>query len=219
MLVASVWLLHDFFSDPRFRVSELVVEGTNLLRATDVKRVVNVVGSNIFRVNGRELAGRLENKFGLVEHASIRCRLPNRVFLTVREREAVLVWESGGRQWWIGRRGEVLGPTEGASDLLVIRDVKGFARQPEGHIVGVPWALALNMCKAVPAIQAFDYTTEQGLILCVTTHQWPVYLGHHGQAEAKVALMWALVGELMKQEIDVGYIDLRNDQRPIYKRL
>lgn len=219
LLVGALWVLYALFTDSRFRVTELAVEGASLLRPADVRRVVDVVGVNLFRVNARELAARLESEFGFIERASIRCRLPNKVFLTVEEQEAVLVWESGGCHWWMGRDGEVLGATEGPSDLVVIHDVKGFARQPQEHIAGVPWGLARDMHEAIPAIRAFDYTSEEGLILYVTTRGWPVYLGHKGDAQVKAALMWALADELMSQGFDAAYIDLRNERRPVYQRL
>jgi len=129
-----------------------------------------------------------------------------------------LVWESRGRYWWIGRDGEVLGETEGPGDLVVVHDIKGFAGEPQGHIAGVPWGLARQMGEAVPAIQAFDYTSEEGLILYVSDRGWPVYLGHEGDASAKAAVMWALVDELMARRTEVAYIDLRNERRPVFKR-
>lgn len=219
VLCGSLWVLYGFFGDPRFRVSELVIEGANLVEEADARRVMNVVNTNLFRVNARELTARLESEFGVLERASIRCRLPNRLFLSLEEREAVLVWESGGIHWWMGQDGKVLGATEDAGDLVIIHDIKGFARQPDGHIAGVPWRLALEMREAVPAIQAFDYTSEEGLILYVTDRGWPVYLGHKGDAQVKAAIMWALADKLVTQGFDVAHIDLRNDRRPIYKKL
>lgn len=219
VLFGSIWVLYGFFADPRFRVSELVIDGANLVQEADARRVMNVVNTNLFRVNARELTARLESEFGVLERASIHCRLPNRVFLSLEEREAVLVWESGGLHWWIGHDGEVLGATEDAGDLVMIHDIKGFARQPEGHVAGVPWGLALEMREAVPAIQDFDYTSEEGLIVYVTDHGWPVYLGHKGDAQVKAAIMWALADELVSQGWGVAYIDLRNSQRPTYKKL
>jgi len=219
VLCGSLWVLYGFFGDPRFRVSELVIEGANLVEEADARRVMNVVNTNLFRVNARELTARLESEFGVLERASIRCRLPNRLFLSLEEREAVLVWESGGIHWWMGLDGKVLGATEDAGDLVIIHDIKGFARQPDGHIAGVPWGLALEMREAVPAIQAFDYTSEEGLILYVTDRGWPVYLGHKGDAQVKAAIMWALADKLVTQGFDVAHIDLRNDRRPIYKKL
>jgi len=218
LLVGSLWVLRSFFADPRFRVSKVVVEGANLVRETEIARVLDVMDTNVFRVNTRELATRLESEFGLIEHAFIRCRLPDQVLLALKEREAVAVWESGGRHWWIGHQGKVLGETADTGGLVVIQDAEGIAPQPQEHIVGVPWELAQEMREAIPAIQAFEYTSQEGLVLYVTANEWPIYLGHEGDAQVKTALMWALVDELMAQGIAVAYIDLRNDYRPVYKR-
>jgi len=51
----------------------------------------------------------------------------------------------------------------------------------------------------------------------VTAEGWPVYLGHEGDAAAKVAIMRALVDELVRRNVSVAYIDLRNEVRPTYK--
>ncbi len=216
LLLGSIWMLYVLFSDARFRVGEVRVEGTDLLQTEQVCQVVSVANTCSFWINTKELERRLQAEFGLIERVSVRCRLPNQLCVEVEEREAVLLWESGGRHWWVGADGEVLGAAHGA-DLITIHDVKGFASNPGKRIVGVPWTLAWEMVEALPAIKAYDYTSEAGLILYVTPAQWPVYLGHKGNARVKGAVLQALVHELVEQGVDVEYIDLRNERRPTYK--
>jgi len=217
LLLGSVWVLLSLFTNARFRVTEVSIEGARLVRQEDVLRVADVVGESIFRIRAQQIERRLEESSGLIEAAIVRCRLPNHVFITLVEREAALIWESGGRCWWIGADGAVLGPSDGPGAMPVLHDIHGFAPDPGGHIAGVPWGLAHDLWAALPAIQAFDYTPEQGLVLYVTTNEWPVYLGHHGDARVKVALLWALVERLDAMGVDVEYIDLRNEARPVYK--
>jgi len=101
---------------------------------------------------------------------------------------------------------------------VIIHDIQAFAARPGGYIAGVPWRLALEMADALPAIREYDYTSEMGLTLYVTPYQWPVYLGHEGNARTKVALMQALAQQLLDKQVAVGYIDLRNEGRPTYKQ-
>lgn len=217
LLAGSVWVLLSLFTNARFVVSEVTVEGARLVRPEEVLRAADVVGESIFYVRARQIERRLAAGSGLIERATIRCRLPNEVAITLVEREAALIWESGGRYWWIDDRGTVLGPTEGPGTMPVLHDVHGFAAEPGEHIPGVPWRLAHELWAALPAIQAFDYSSEHGLMLYVTAREWPVHLGHQGDARVKVALLWTLVERLTALGVDVAYIDLRNEARPTYK--
>jgi len=110
-----------------------------------------------------------------------------------------------------------LGAADVPGTMPVLHDIHGFAPDPGEHIPGVPWGLAHDLWAALPAIQSFDYTSEQGLVLYVTANEWPIYLGHQGDARLKVALLWTLVEELTTMGVDVEYIDLRNEARPTYK--
>jgi len=217
LLVGSVWVLASLFGNPRFRVAEVSVEGERLVRREDVLRVADVAGQSIFHIQAQQIERRLLEGSGLIEKATVRCRLPNQVSIYLIEREAALIWESGGRYWWIGADGEVLGPTDGPGTMPVLHDIHGYAPDPGEHIPGVPWGLAHDLWAALPAIQAFDYTSEQGLVLYVTSNEWPVYLGHQGDARLKVALLWTLVDRLNTMGVGVEYIDLRNEARPVYK--
>ena len=85
-------------------------------------------------------------------------------------------------------------------------------------MAGVPWQLALDMAATLPAIRGYDFTSDEGLVLYVTPNQWPVYLGHEGNGQVKVALMQALVQRLLDEKAAVSYIDLRNEHRPTYKQ-
>ncbi len=217
LLAGSVWVLMSLFTNARFRVAEVAIEGARLVRREDVLRAASVVGRSIFDIRARQIERSLVEGSGLIEEAVVRCRLPNQVSIALVEREAALIWESGGRYWWIDDEGAVLGATDGPGTMPVLHDIGGFALDPGGHIPGVPWGLAHELWAALPAIQAFDYTREQGLVLYVTSGEWPVYLGHQGDARLKVALLWTLVEELTAMGVDVEYIDLRNEERPTYK--
>jgi len=187
------------------------------VRREDVLGTADVEGDSIFQIRTREIERRLMERSGLIEAATVRCRLPNEVSVALVEREAALVWESGGQHWWIDVDGRVLGPTDAPGTMPVLHDIHGFASDPSEHIPGVPWGLARDLWAELPAIQSFDYTSEQGLVLYVTANEWPIYLGHQGDARLKVALLWALVEKLTAMEVSVEYIDLRNEARPTYR--
>lgn len=219
LLLGSIWVLISLFTNARFRVMDVTIEGARLVRRQDVLQTADVAGDSIFWVQAGEIEQRLEKGSGLIEDATVRCSLPNQVIISLVEREAALIWESGGRHWWIGTDGAVLGLATGPGTMPVLHDIRGHSPEPSDHIAGVPWALANDLWAALPAIEAFDYTSEHGLVLYVTAQEWPVFLGHEGDARLKVALLWTLVERLTAAGTNVEYIDLRNEARPTYKEL
>ncbi len=222
LLLGSLWLLNVLFRSDSFRVQGAIVEGGKLIGEEDVERTLRLAGVSIFRIDASQVAQRLKSEYAYLEHVSVSCRLPNRVHIVLVERSAAQIWQSGGRSWWVDMRGEVLGPvkeTQGQrDDLIVINDLKGFAPDPQGRIIKVPWKLAQEVQRAMPAIKTYDYTPETGLIIYVTAAGWPVYLGHEGDAQTKIAVLRPLVDQLVAARVNVAYIDLRNEQRPTYER-
>jgi len=216
LVVVNVWLMYRFFLSSRFWVREVAVKGQDLVSADDVKNVAHVLDRSIFRVRASELEDCISEQFGCVEASSVRCELPCRVVITLKERQDVLVWVSGGKQWWVDRDGNVLGPTTDPKDRIVIRDIQAEAPAPKGCLVGVPWALAWDMAEALPAARSYDYLPNVGLVLRVTAHDWPIYLGYGGDAELKVTVMRELVQEFLEDGTRVEYIDVRNERRPSY---
>ena len=219
LLLGAIWMLYNLLNDDRFRVNRLEVHGVQLLRASDIQRSLTlgalpVVGQSIFRIAADGVERRLLQEYGCLDKVTVRCRLPNHVVIELSERQDLLVWESGGRFWWVDIKGNVLGEAQHPGELIVIHDVASWASDPRDHIVGVPWRLARDLAAAYPAIREYDYTREAGLILYVTDRRWPVYLGYQGEGARKFAILQALVQTLYAKGMNVAHIDLRNDRHP-----
>lgn len=217
LLGGSLWLFLSLLVDARFQVEEVQVEGAKLLSPAEVQQVVDGVGRSLLTLRTTEIEARLLKEYGCLRSATIRARLPNQVTVLLQEREALWIWESGGRYWWVGHGGKVLGQAKDPGELPIVHDVNGVALEPQGRLVGVPWPLIEGMLLALPAAKSYAYTPEQGLVLQVTAAGWPLYLGHGGDAAQKVAIAQALVDRLLAQKVNVAYIDLRNERRPTYK--
>jgi cell division septal protein FtsQ len=218
LLAASIWFLAILHNSPRFLVSEVAVQGVSLIDASEVRAAAAVDGMSIFRVRTNDVGLRLRDTFGCIDHVDVICRLPGLVSISVREREAAVIWQSDDRNWWIGSDGTVLGTTEIAGNLPIIRDVVGSTAEPNEYLAGIPWKLAQDMLVALPSVTTYDYVNGLGLVVYVTDARWPVYLGYEGSAESKTAIMLSLVQELVGRGVDVEYIDLRNEHSPMYKK-
>lgn len=218
LLAVSLLAVLTFLAGTRFRVREVTVEGTQLIPEYQVHALLDVADESIFTVQPRRLEQVLLSNYRLLASVQVRCVLPNRVVVTLTERRAVLVWESGGRMWWVDSEGGILGETDDSRGLAVIHDVNRFAPEPTDYLVGVPWQLAQEMLVALPGLVAYDFTPEDGLIVYVTSREWPVYLGFEGNAAEKASVLRALVDTLVSQGTNVQFIDLRNERRAAYKQ-
>ncbi|MFP3896301.1 MAG: cell division protein FtsQ/DivIB [Anaerolineales bacterium] len=219
LLLANALFMYQFLTSSRFWVREVEVKGGELVSGDEVKDVLGAPDRSIFRVNAWKLENRIQRRFGCVKNSSVHCKLPCTMIVTLEERQDVLVWVSEENHWWVDKDGNVLGPTTDPQDRVVIRDVQGYTPSPGEHLVGVPFDLAWDVAGAVPAVKSYDYVPNVGLVLHVTDHRWPVYLGYEGDAAFKVAVMRKLVQRLLEKGMQVEYIDLRNERRPSYGEL
>jgi len=197
LLVACIWLLIILLSNQDYRVQAVVIEGTREIASGDIAEIVDIEGC--------------------IESVAVRCQLPGKVIVTIREKDVVLVWNSGDRYWWLGADGEVLGEADGPGELVVVRDRCGTAPEPATHVAGVPVALVSGLGEALPACRVYDYAPDEGLIAYVTAEMWPVFLGREGDPYVKAAILTSLVSELVEYRESVEYIDLRNERHPTYK--
>lgn len=219
ILVLCLAFVGTLLFGSQFRVGEVQVLGANLLDAQAILQTANLAGRSIITILPGQVEARLRKQFVCIANVSVQRQLPNQVTIRLEEQPARWAWESGERFWWVKEDGTVIGEMPDASKLFVVHDINRVSSAPEQYIPGVPWRLAAEMLQVLPVIPAFDYTPGEGLIVYVTDQQWPVYLGNDGDARTKTALLRALVEKLVQSKAAVGYIDLRKESRPLYKKL
>ena len=223
LLLGGIALLLSLFRGNRFCIASAEVRGAKLISQSEILASV-AIGQSIFKLRTEDIEAQLMQKFGCIQTAIVRCRLPNRLQIDLTESQRLFVWESDGGMWWVDDDGRVLGKTRSVGELVVVHDLRTWAPDPyqgtdSGYLVGVPWELARAMTKALPDVRELDYTREHGLIIYVAAHGWPVYLGHGGSAAVKSVLLQSLVDELTDQGASVEYIDLRSERVPNFELL
>lgn len=216
LLGLALFLLTRFLTDPRFRVSQVSVEGTGLVTPDEVASHAQAMGEPIFLLNTRQMEARILDALGCLGRAQVRTRLPGRVEILVTEKETLLLWENQGAYWWVAPDGQVLGAANSRGQLPAVHDRRTLEAAPGAYIVGVPWAFAAEMSRALPDVRDLDFTLEDGLIL-YTAEGWPVYLGMGGDAQQKAFLLQELSKTLTARGGRVVFIDLKNEQRPAVK--
>ncbi len=107
VMVALLGALYGVVSSPAFALHSLDVEG---LLYTDRAAVVSATGlgpaahPNVFTLDTRRLR-RAILTLPAVADASVRVSLPDRLTITVQEREPILVWAAGDRRWLVDAAG------------------------------------------------------------------------------------------------------------------
>ncbi len=217
LLVAACLLGYRLLSAEHFRVQEVEIVGETLLDEAEIAARLTVAGHSIFTVPVHRLERDLEGTFSLLESATVQCTLPNRVRVTIKEHNVALVWESGGRYWWIGPQGRVFGETADPKGRLVVHDLKGLAATPGDYVLGVPWDYILALSRALPELTEVDYALEEGVIAHYGAEKVPIFWGYEGDVPTKVAILKAVSAQLAARSAAVDYIDLRNANRPAIK--
>lgn len=122
-LIVLLALSYYLFLSPQFRIKEMIVEGTNLLSAEDVKAALPQ-DQNIFRFNVGYNEKKLLAKFPEIKEVQIYRGIPNALKIVVLEREGRVIWQSGETKYLLSSQGEIakVFPADYPSDLPLIID-------------------------------------------------------------------------------------------------
>jgi cell division septal protein FtsQ len=217
LLLLSALMMGLFLWDARFRVATVHVRGATLVSEELIVAEAALQGQPIFLLRTRDVQAQVSAAFGCFERVRVQARLPDRVTISVTEKQAMLVWENQGAYWWLDGEGRVLGHAVGHGELPVLHDRSDLPVTDGATIAGVPWDFLHEMIGALPAVRDFEYTLEDGLIVFVTTERWPVYLGSSGNTQAKVTVLKELSALLLDGQEQVVFIDLKDERRPAVK--
>jgi cell division septal protein FtsQ len=217
LLVAAVALVGDLLRSARFRVARVEITGIDLIEANDVLSRLDVAGAPVFSVRTHMLEAALKESLPLAERVRIRGVLPDGLQVRVTEKQAIVAWESGGRYWWIGDGGKVLGTTAEAKGRPVIHDAKNLDPDPQGYVLGVPWDLAMAVAQTLATEDRLEYGLEEGLIAMIGAGNYAVLIGYDGDAGKKMAMAGAVSQQLADRRLNIEYIDVRTEDRPTVK--
>ena len=115
---------------PYFRVPNATVLGNNRLTREEIESVTGVIGQSIFTVQPNEVETRLRMNYPELLSAQVNVYLPNHVYITVTERQPVILWQQDGGYTWIDATGVAFRPRGVVAGLV---PVQGLVTPPHGH--------------------------------------------------------------------------------------
>lgn len=201
---------------PRFVVQEVRVEGTHIMRPTDIVALADVRGASIWLVDRQQVVERLKRS-PYVERAAVEVMLPDRVTITIEERRPEVRWRSAGTLYLVAADGRVLGAeTTPLTDALVIDDRSARPIEPDERIdpdaLTLASALALrlpNELGMTPANIAWGADTG---ILVTTDDGRTIIFGRNEALDNKLVIL----NTLLKDGTAFTYLDLR-PSTPFYR--
>jgi len=208
------WGISWFFAADRFYVDQVIVTGNQRVAAEVIAQASGLRGYSIFFVNPQVIAARIMQAVPPIQNARVRYSLPNVVTVDVVERGEQVMWQFGGKRYWVDEDGGLhLVQGENEPQLLVIDTRPG----PPTHVEAGALTAAQQLAQLLPALRTVEYAPITGLRL-TTSRNWTVYLGTGSDMADKVHTLQAIEARLAEDEPTQSLLlDLRFPDRPYYR--
>ena len=220
VLLGASGLMYDVASSPELRATRVSVTGNRLLSAPEVEAAAAVTGLNLFWIRRADVDENLR-LLPPVERADITVELPDHVFIQVKEREPVAIWQAGEAGFLVDRDGLLLAANPGDRPLMVVRDTSGQPLTPGSRIsadaVRAVGELDTRLSQTFGAQQRqYEYSHETGLNV-VQTIGPRLIIGAGDNLDWKMASIRTIVRHLESSHQSAELIDVRFGDRPYYR--
>ncbi|HCG30955.1 MAG TPA: FtsQ-type POTRA domain-containing protein [Thermomicrobiales bacterium] len=212
IVVACGILLYGFLFSGDFLVASVVVRGTSLGDPAEVATVADAIGEPIFSIDASQAAGRVA-RLPYVERVTVRTSFPDKVTITVVERQPVLAWQAGGQVWLVDTRGHILTGSAPAPDgvptIVSEMDAPAVGGTLDPAIVAAGVAATQTLGTVSTEVR---WTRDDGLVATLRDGRH-VILGSPDRMPMKLAVYQTVVGSGAAWQL----LDLREPDRPYYK--
>jgi hypothetical protein len=211
---------------PYFHVPSVTVLGNNRLSRDEVEAVLGVLGQSIFTVQPEEAALRLRMNYPELLSAQVNVYLPNHVYVTLTERQPVILWQQNGGYTWIDATGVAFRPRGSVTGLVPIT---GLAVPPAGAppmddpVSAPPYMqkelvdAILALAPTVPADSTMVFDRSFGLGW-TDSRGWKSFFGTSAQdMPLKVRVYQSLVDSLVSRGVSPIFINVMYPDAPFYR--
>jgi len=211
---------------PYFRVPNATVQGNNRITREEIETVTGIVGQSIFTIQPNEVAVRLRTNYPELLSAQVKVYLPNYVYITVAERQPVILWQQDGGYTWIDATGVAFRPRGAVTGLI---PVQGLVTPPIGTpALDDPFSpppyiqkelvdAILALAPAVPADSTMVFDRSFGLGW-TDSRGWKSFFGTSAQdMPLKVRVYQSLLDSLVSRGITPSFISVMYPDAPFYR--
>jgi cell division septal protein FtsQ len=147
--------------------------------------------------------------------ATVEIAWPNHAYITVSEREPVLVWDQAGDRFWVDATGQLMQARQYKSELLLILSQQTENLNPGDRIEKNILEGALQLRNLRPNINVLYYKSDTGLSY-LDGRNWEALFGVGTDMNQKLVVYETLVDELMARDLQPEYISVINKEKPFY---
>ncbi len=214
------------YTQPIFRVAGVTLAGNQYLSAEEAGAVLGVNGMPIFLLQPENVETALRLNFPEIASADVTVELPNRVLVTITERQPVIRWEQGNAFAWLDEEGVALRPRADVSGLVVVR---ASGAPPTGAastidpMAPIPFAdaniveTARVLAPYAPQGSPLLYDPKYG-IGWTDSRGWTAWFGSSPeQADMKLRVYVVLVDSLAQRGITPIMINVAYPNAPYYR--
>lgn len=220
-------VLYLLWTAPTFRVSQVGLSGAVRVPAEEVDAALGVAGRPVFALRPATLEAALRAAFPEFSRVSVRLGWPNRVAVSVVEREPVLAWEINGALTWIDEQGYAFRPRGETPGLIAVTafsappTIELSADLPPGaqppYLSSALVAAFRALAPAVPARTPILYDATYGLGW-QDPRGWLAYIGREpGDLDMKLRVYRAVADALEARGIRPLLISVEYPDAPYYR--
>ncbi len=209
-----------------FYVPSAYVVGNSRVPGDEINGITGVSGQNIFTVQPAELERRLRLNYPELLSANVDVYLPNYVFVTVVERQPVILWNQNGGYTWVDESGVAFRPRGDAAGLFTVNavDAPPAGIQTSDDPYSPPPFLqkelvdsALALAPLVPAGSTLTYSTADGYSW-KDPRGWTVAFGTSANdMPLKITVYRTLIDSLIQKGKTPVYVNVEYPSGPYYR--
>jgi hypothetical protein len=223
LIGVAIYLL---LSLPYFHVPSATVLGNNRITREEIESVSGVLGQSIFTVQPDEVETRLRMNYPELLSAQVNVYLPNHVYVTLTERQPVILWQQDEGITWIDATGVAFRPRGLVAGLV---PVKGLVAPPVGSaplddpLAPPPFIqkelvdAILVLAPHVPADSTMVFDRSFGLGW-TDSRGWKAFFGTSAKdMPLKVRVYQSLVDSLVSRGVSPTFINVMYPDAPFYR--
>jgi cell division septal protein FtsQ len=229
LIGALGFAIYTLWYSPMFTIDKIDVTGMVRLTNAEINSVADVIGKSIVLVNPIELEMQLHEAFPELVNISVDTEAPNKVAISLVERQPVLVWQQDGQTYWVDENGIAYSPhgeggpsiTVQGSDLLSTEHVMDDTlEEVEATNKKLPIELVnaiLTISPEVPENTPIIFDSQHG-IGWSDPRGWQVFFGNTDEdINLKLKVYSKIFKRLKKAGIRPELISVEHVHAPYYR--
>lgn len=220
------WAIYSIWTSPTYQVTEANVYGNQRIDVNEINSVLGVIGKPVFLVIPEQVERTLQLTFHDMASISVKVSLPNRINVTVTERQPIIAWQQDGGLTWIDSEGVAFKPRGQVEGLI---PVTAMAPPPEiqtsvDNPQVIPAFISTRLVTAlqtiatqIPAGTPIHYEPQYGLGW-KDDRGWIAYFGQNTEdMKLKLQIYQTMVDWLIQRDVHPSMISVAYPDAPFYR--